>query len=74
MQIVVSQNQNQNDTASNPNIVVDRNASNLNAIYQSPCQRWPIVKAVMGRVFISCQMVSRIEQQIHVPQVSCRLL
>lgn len=25
-----------NDTASNPNIVVDRNASNLNAIYQSP--------------------------------------
>ncbi len=36
MQIVVSQNQKSNDTASNPNIVVDRNASNLNAIYQSP--------------------------------------
>lgn len=25
-----------NDTTSNPNIVIDRNASNLNAIYQSP--------------------------------------
>ncbi|MBJ9702543.1 PilC/PilY family type IV pilus protein [Acinetobacter calcoaceticus] len=25
-----------NDTSSNPNIVIDRNASNLNAIYQSP--------------------------------------
>lgn len=36
MQIAVFQNLNPNDTASNPNIVVDRNATNSNAVYQSP--------------------------------------